>query len=59
MYKVNITSSAELDLRRLDRPVKNLIVIADLENIADLIGCYLRCAHSACYAEMALRREHE
>jgi hypothetical protein len=24
-----------------------------------LIGCYLRCAHSACYAEMALRREHE
>jgi len=28
MFKVNITSSAERDLRRLDRPVKNRIVTA-------------------------------
>jgi mRNA-degrading endonuclease RelE of RelBE toxin-antitoxin system len=59
MYKVNITSSAERAFRRLDRPVKNRIVIADLENNPNLIGRYLRCAHSAWCAEKALRREHE
>jgi mRNA interferase RelE/StbE len=30
MYKVSITSSAERDLKRLDRPVKNRIVSAIL-----------------------------
>jgi mRNA interferase RelE/StbE len=30
MYKVKITSSAERDLRRLDRPTKNRIVTAIL-----------------------------
>jgi mRNA-degrading endonuclease RelE of RelBE toxin-antitoxin system len=59
MYKVNITSSAERTLRRLDRPVKNRIVIADVENNPNLIEWYLRSAHSAWCAEMALRREHE
>jgi mRNA interferase RelE/StbE len=35
MFKVNITSSAERDLRRLDRPVKNRIVTAILALASD------------------------
>ena len=35
MYKVNITSSAERALRRLDRPVKNRIVTAILALASD------------------------
>jgi len=35
MFKVSITSSAERDLRRLDRPVKNRIVAAILALASD------------------------
>jgi len=35
MFKVNITSSAERDLRRLDRPVKSRIVTAILALASD------------------------
>jgi len=35
MFKVNITSSAERDLRRLGRPVKNRIVTAILALASD------------------------
>jgi len=35
MYKVSITSSAERDLKRLDRPVKNRIVSASLAPTSD------------------------
>jgi mRNA interferase RelE/StbE len=35
MYKISITSSAERDLKRLDRPIKNRIVSAILALASD------------------------
>jgi len=35
MYKVNITSRAERELRRLDRPVKNRVISAIMSIASD------------------------